>query len=691
MTATFRRSAISAAVVSALACGFTAADAHADDDAVGQYLAGDFHNHTTCSDGSTSVKTLTRESMSQLDWFIQVGHSGNGARDCRIDDFLYFSFASEFSPGLWINSLDPEQGEVIKGDYVDTGVGTGSRVQEMWRWQSLQEFQLDTLITERDAPGNEEKEAFLGLEWVVPGHEHYSNTVATGQYDPIAPNTNALAQFEYCFARNSDDTSMGGGQGWSCELSAEGNAVLLDLFDGRPEEGIADYNSTLVGGINTDDGGDHVKSVAGVLWMQENMPYDGMAVGAHVERQGSFIPDDDEGFNVEHFRDYHTAAPEVAFGFETEPGHQAGFDRGTYNAGRPTAGLYTFGGTGCYGGAEATKPGLDFDGTPIDPARFLAGGDLEAVSDGQDPLKVVQCRPGVRTMWDAMLSEGRRFFYFASSDWHSRGSFGPLDFESTLDFWPGEYQENFTYIVDDPNRDPAQDIVDGLRSGNTYTVQGQLIDSLEFIACSNDGCATMGETLSVRYGENVNVQLRIRDPKTENRSPYKFNNPSLLQIGQEVPVNQPKVAGVQFIQGVVSEPYTPADPEYFEPLAPETTRIVASWDQDEIRPNNTGTSRFKYRVKGFEDMYIRARGTNMPAGTPNERDIDGNPLPDNLSDNIPCSDAACPSHVNGVLTADLEAWADLSFHTNPIFIEVYGAPEREEEDDDDKAKIVASN
>lgn len=58
------------------------------DDALanGKYVSGDFHNHTTCSDGSTSVRTLVDASLTYLDWFIQAGHSGQGNRDCRFDD-----------------------------------------------------------------------------------------------------------------------------------------------------------------------------------------------------------------------------------------------------------------------------------------------------------------------------------------------------------------------------------------------------------------------------------------------------------------------------------------------------------------------------------------------------------------------------------------------------------------------------
>lgn len=643
---------------------------HFHDGSEGQYLTGDFHNHTTCSDGSTSVRTLTRKSLTYLDWFIQVGHSGSGPRDCRVDDFLYFSSASEFSPGLWVNTLSDPATE-IKGNFKDGSQQNGARVQHMWRWQSVQEFELPSIVTEREAPGNEDKEAMLGLEWVVPGHEHTSAAIVTGQYDDV-PHADAMAQFEYCFAQNSEDTSGGGGQGWTCELSPDDNEQLIALFAGRPEEGLADYNATLAaqGGINTDDSGQHVKATAAVLWMQEHFDLDSFAVQAHIERQGAFVPGQNRGYNVEHVRDWNTLEPLVAFGFESQPGHQAVPDRGSYAASRPTAGLWTYGGTGCYAGAEAAKPGLDFDGTPLDPARFAAGGDLEEIPDGMNPARVTLCRPGVRTMWDALLSEGRRYFFFASSDWHSRGSFGPLDFESDTDFWPGEYQEDFTWTQDLAGRDPGERIVDGLRSGNAFSVQGQLIDDMKFEACSGRNCATMGETLRVRKGARVTVRLDIHDPDGPNLSHYKFDNPSLLQIGVHQPLNQPEVAQVDLIQGVVGEPI-PAhlsdgsvNPEYFNPLAPSTTRIVRTFNGRQAKRT------MQYSFVANEDSYVRARGSNIPAGTPNERDADGNPLPDNLSDNITCGDPACPPHIAGILDADVEAWADVWFYANPIFIEV---------------------
>jgi hypothetical protein len=636
----------------------------------GEYLSGDFHNHTTCSDGSTSVKTLTRESLNYLDWFIHVGHSGAGTRNCNISDFLSLNRDSEFNRGLWVNSLE-NGADDIKGDVITQRMRTGTDVRAMWRWQSLQEHNLGGIVDERNSPENKGKIAFLGLEWVVPGHEHSSNSISAGNYSET-PNADGMAQFEYCFAANSNDTSQGGGQGWTCELSEQGNNLIKALFAGRPEEGPADYNATLSGGINTDDTGDHVKSTAGVLWMQENFPNEAFAVQAHVERQGAFIEDDNEGYNVEHMRDWNTAAPDVAFGFESQPGHQAQYHRGSYNAGRPTSGLFTFGGTGCYGAAEAAKPGMDFDGESLTQADFLAGGAYEVVDDNEPPEKVTLCRPGVRTMWDAMLSEGRKFWFFASSDWHSRGAFGPLDFESTNDFWPGEYQQNFVYVEDLEAADPAKEIVKGLHSGNSYTVQGQLISDLSFRVCersSRSNCATMGETLNVDAGTELAVYVSMLDPKGTNNSKYAFDNPSLLQIGLNVPVNEPSLEQVDLIYGAVGEKLTPTDAEYYNPLAPETTVIAKTWSIGNGLPTFS-TKRLRYSMVATEDSYLRLRGTNIPAGTPNERDADGNPLSDDLSDNIPCSDEDCPAHVFDVLTADLEAWADLWFHSNPVFINV---------------------
>src|SRR6187399_557803 len=56
----------------------------------GKYVAGDVHNHTTCSDGSISMQKLVKKATDKvdtpwgLDWFVQAGHGGTGNRNCTL-------------------------------------------------------------------------------------------------------------------------------------------------------------------------------------------------------------------------------------------------------------------------------------------------------------------------------------------------------------------------------------------------------------------------------------------------------------------------------------------------------------------------------------------------------------------------------------------------------------------------------
>jgi hypothetical protein len=58
----------------------------ADTKASGTYVTGDFHNHTTCSDGALSVQKLVDKSARTfgLDWFVQADHGGSSTRNCTL-------------------------------------------------------------------------------------------------------------------------------------------------------------------------------------------------------------------------------------------------------------------------------------------------------------------------------------------------------------------------------------------------------------------------------------------------------------------------------------------------------------------------------------------------------------------------------------------------------------------------------
>jgi hypothetical protein len=685
----------------------------------GTYVTGDFHNHTTCSDGSLSMQKLVKKSTDKidtpwgLDWFVQAGHGGNGARNCTlVEDATLSTPAYPFVTGTgptttWTASIGAAN---LKG--LNGGVGGNGN---MWRWQSMQEFQyplMEYLSAVKNQP------MFLGLESVVAGHEHTSMAVITGQmplsldnavlpstpgYTPLG-NATALAQWSYCFDRGDTDTSRGNttgtgvGNNWNCAVTGSLNAS-------DPSWNATAQKLMPASGTATGTKG-HAKTVEALKWMVQNHPNGSYYVPAHLERAGPFNPDGNNGFNVEHLRNFNNAAPKVAFGMETQPGHGASANRGEYSPNRnsiggvpvDSVGGTTWGGTGVYGAQ--------------------VGG-----------------------VWDALLGEGRNFWFFASSDWHNRGSFGPDDRRSTQDFYPGEYQRNYTMVRNGADKLRPQTIVDGLRTGNNFAASGQLIDRLAFVACASypgptarsnaavealalsaatnnrdidvSGCATMGEKLVVRPGAEIVVAIVARDPSGANYSPYTFANPSLLQIGVSQPLNLPVLDHIDLVRGLVTGYKTPGAADYAgewprtwlsNPDMATVPAAAKNTSASVIRTfNNSGWVaagndflKMSYRIPAVSaSQYVRLRGTNLPAAVPFETDANGNPLADLATNGgntallkIPCTTVGatltgnaidgCPAHlpvVSGqkMVAYDVAAWSDLWFYSNPIYIQVNGS------------------
>ncbi len=731
----FNLSPIALAVVAALgaAAMVAAPTAAVAAKTAGQYVAGDFHNHTTCSDGSLSMQKLVKKSVDEpwgLDWFVQAGHGGTGNRNCTLTEdasldtpvYPVLSGATPFNvpfttpvgpnPSVytgpsttWAQSIGVA---TVKGDVNGSGV-----TRNLWRWQSLQEFQyplIEYLATLKNKP------LFLGLESVVAGHEHTSMGVITGQLPasltaaglPTAPNTNpavsrytavgnanALAQWSYCFDRGDTDTSRGNatgsniGNNWNCSVTGSLNAANPNWS--APGQKLTQGAAGVGSGVRG-----HEKTVEAIKWMAENHPNGSYYVPAHLERAGPFNPDGNNGFNVEHLRNLNNAGPGIAFGMETQPGHGASQERGEYRTLRQTingvstdsVGGVTYGGTGVYGAQ--------------------VGG-----------------------VWDALLGEGRNFWFFASSDWHNRGSFGPDDRRSTQDFLPGEYQRNYTMVRNGAGKLNPQNIVDGLRTGNTFAASGQLVDRVSFVACesyagrpgartdalvegwalaaaqSNTdidkvGCATMGEKLLVNAGATVIVSIVVRDPSGASYSPYTFNNPSLLQVGINQPLDKPVLDHIDVVRGLVTGYKLPGAADYSGqwpanaawlnrdnqspnfgqttglsavPVAAKNTSAAVVKTFNAVAGVNGWTTapgdflKMTFRIPAVTaSQYVRLRGTNLPASVPYETDASGNPLPDLFTNaaiagnlRIPCTVPApaevtptefnrCPSHMATAVT-----------------------------------------
>jgi hypothetical protein len=154
-------------------------------------------------------------------------------------------------------------------------------------------------------------------------------------------------------------------------------------------------------------------------------------------------------------------------------------------------------------------------------------------------------------------------------------------------------------------------------------------------------------------------------------------------------LNRPVLKHVDIIRGNITGVIPPNSPNYTNNANP-SAQIVASFGPTNWTVNGQKRTMIFVIPNIQSNMYVRARGTNLPLGTPNETDAQGNPLTDRPVSVIPCTDAACPAHMqvgNGVKMAsfDVAGWSDVWFYTNPIFIRVHDQPKLLVETNADKA------
>lgn len=526
-----------------------------------QWMSGDFHQHTLYTDGKTSFDfVMSRNNLYGLDWWANSEHGGSRTYD---GDGHYYDDQNWYTPGT------------ILGDY-----RTSNGHQVMYRWQSLRDFVWPDILRNRRL--YRDKKIASGVEWNVPGHEHCSVGI-------IADSPDAVSAFEFQFDKSDSDQSRSG------ENTPFGPLVKAN-------------------GAGKSSGDDrHADAVAACEWMHNQKAAglidDAWIIFAHIERKGAFKSgSSDGGYNVEHFRDFNNAAPDICFGFEGAPGHQQNAGaRGGFGSGASGGG--TYGGTGYY---TATVGGL----------------------------------------WDALLGEGRHWFNFASSDYHLHWTKGGDD------YFPGEYQKTWSFVedLDGNGKFSLDEIAQSLRSGNSYHVMGDLIDKLEFEAATGSmqprhrrwhhrGRRPMVRENSVAMGD----ELHSRGPINNLELTIRFHSPKFNNFG-DVPV----VDHIDLIAGDITGKIDPSSPDYTK-ATNESTQVLARFTSDDWTAEANGDMVVRYTIPTLAgSKYFRLRGTNMAPDTPGETDADGNPLLD----------------VSGSTSGNEQAWSDLWFYGNPIFVYV---------------------
>jgi hypothetical protein len=507
----------------------------------GKWLAGDFHQHTTLTDGSHSMKDVfTQANRGGLDWWANSEHGGAYPRNAHLQYF---------------DTLTPPVA------FLGDPAGSSRGHQKMWRWQSLLQYSYPVLdLLQQQYPG---KTIIQGLEWNVPGHEHCS--VGIIEISTTPDTRLPMAQFEYLFDADDQDTSGGKDAPFNFEDPAH-SGVAKNLEN------------------------NHAKALQALRWLQRHYGKRSWAIIAHPERKSRY--------KISDFRDFNNAAPDVAFGFESIPGHQKAANRGDYGHPDPsqniTDGKQTYGGAGIY------------------TARV--GG-----------------------LWDALLSEGRRWWLFANSDFH----------QTDNDFWPGEYFKNWTYVTDQ-NRDgrfSPQEIANALRRGNSYCVLGGLIGALEFSLTAGEAAASMGETLQARVGQEVKIDIRFKAPH--------YRNGGVTPGVDHVDL----IAGSVFgrIAPTLTDGTTP-NPAYSQIRS--DAKVIARFTSADWQVDGQWQV-IHYPVKVDRDMYFRLRGTNqsLAHGQLDRSNANLDPLADPLGKNTAAA-----------------ALADLWFYSNPIFVRAVGTP-----------------
>lgn len=416
---------------------------------------------------------------------------------------------------------------------------------------------------------------FQGLEWNIPAAEHGSIIVP-----PSDEEAQLIRDFQVQYdSRASRVSAQPAATAAAVPSSATGpaasgapTAAATGAATSSPADGAA---STPVAPPAATPADSEAAAVAGVRYLQQRSPRS-LFFANHPARRGLDSPHE--------LRAWADAGPDVMRGFEGAPGH----------GGAPLVGIPR----GYYGESPGPRAHPSY---PLHAYRTWGGYDYYVAQVGG--------------LWDSLLGEGRAFYITANSDSHryvgdrretDRAAFRKLGYvpltgrikpaspgdvhDPDEDYPPGVYARTYVYAS---SRKPS-DVLDGMRSGNMWTVLGGLVDGVELWAHDGRSAAPMGSTLLVGPGSEIEVVLRIRPARQPNL------------VGE-----RPLVHHVDLILGEILGPAPHRDT-----LHHPTARVVQTWRADQARRRD-GWLEFRYRIAGLRDsVFLRARGTNTDVVAP---------------------------------------------------------------------------
>ena len=335
-----------------------------------------------------------------------------------------------------------------------------------------------------------------------------------------------------------------------------------------------------------------------IQWLSKNYP-NSFVLPNHPSRHnnGDNVVDLGE-VTIEHLRKLNDIDENIVFGFEGMPGNQM--------AGEGSCEL------------------------PQDDIR--AGAD-----------EMISVTGGI---WDSLLSEGRRFYNFTNSDFHFKISSNK---KYASGYWPSEFSKNYTWV--EKGEDGVYDftdVVEGMRSGNSYSVNGELISDLQFTVKQGDSNVTMGEEIKVDKDSQVEINIRFKIP---NKNNYQSIYNNFTGLGA---TNTPELDHVDIIMGHVTGKVDEAN---YASTNNTDAKIVKTFDITKAKVDSEGYYNLSYKTKVDGDMYFRIRGTSS-----NLVDENGDPLTHERE--LAISTQFRHDQINDY------NYTNLSFYANPIWVSV---------------------
>ncbi len=339
------------------------------------------------------------------------------------------------------------------------------------------------------------------------------------------------------------------------------------------------------------------KTFEAINWLKGNYP-ESFVLPNHPSRHNGSSGE----VTIEDLRKMNDIAPEIVFGMEGMPGNQMA---ASYNRSEMSD---------IYGG--------------VDGMVAQVGG-----------------------VWDALLGEGRHFWNFSNSDFHFKVS---SNRNYSSGYWPSEYSRNYTW-VEGKN---FKDVVDGMRSGKSFAVYGDLINALEFKANGNKKQAEMGEDLQVLKGDKTTMTIRFKSPEYNNYAPISEHETSVT--------NKVNVDHIDLISGEITGKLD--ESQYANNKTNDTTKVIKRFTKkDWGKPDQDGYYTITYKVKADTDRYYRLRGTNLGTdvegytsnGEPlkdQSFDYEGTPTPEQNEERF--------NRIND------RNYTSMWFYSNPIFVNV---------------------